>query len=64
MCYLHTRGHRVDTMLPIGYLVSSLEKWCISEEERIPADHPLRRIKPPADAVLSAMSVSFDAMYA
>jgi transposase len=35
-----------------------------SVEERIPADHPLRRIKPQADAVLGAMSSSFDAMYA
>jgi transposase len=35
-----------------------------SVEERIPADHPLRRIKPQADAVLGAMSSSFDAIYA
>lgn len=35
-----------------------------SVEERIPADHPLRRIKPRADAVLGSMSASFDAMYA
>lgn len=35
-----------------------------SVEERIPADHPLRRIKPSADAVLASMSSSFDAMYA
>lgn len=35
-----------------------------SIEERIAADHPLRRIKPQADAVLGAMSASFDAMYA
>jgi transposase len=35
-----------------------------SVEERIPADHPLRRIKPQADAVLASMSSSFDAMYA
>lgn len=35
-----------------------------SVEERIPADHPLRRIKPQADVVLGAMSSSFDAMYA
>lgn len=35
-----------------------------SVEERIPAGHPLRRIKPQADAVLASMSASFDAMYA
>ena len=35
-----------------------------SVEERVPADHPLRRIKPQADAVLAAMSSSFDAIYA
>jgi transposase len=35
-----------------------------SVEERIPADHPLRRIKLQADAVLGAMNSSFDAIYA
>ena len=35
-----------------------------SVEERIPADHPLRRIKARADAVLSAMNAEFEAMYA
>jgi transposase len=35
-----------------------------SVEQRIPADHPLRRIKLQADAVLGAMSSSFDAIYA
>jgi transposase len=35
-----------------------------SVEERIPADHPLRRIKPQADAALAAMARRFDAMYA
>ena len=35
-----------------------------SVEERIPADHPLRRVKTQADAVLGAMSAQFDAMYA
>lgn len=35
-----------------------------SVEERIAADHPLRRIKAQADAALAAMSPSFDAMYA
>ena len=33
-------------------------------EKRIPAEHPLRRIKSQADAVLGSMSSSFDAMYA
>jgi len=35
-----------------------------SVEERIPADHPLRRVRAQADAVLRAMSAQFDAMYA
>jgi transposase len=35
-----------------------------SVEKRVPADHPLRRIKPRADAVLASMSATFDAMYA
>jgi len=35
-----------------------------SVEERIPADHPLRRVKAQADAVLASMSSQFDAMYA
>lgn len=35
-----------------------------SVEERIPADHPLRRVKAQADAVLGAMGSRFDAMYA
>ena len=35
-----------------------------SVEERIPADHPLRRLKAQADAVLSSMNAEFDAMYA
>jgi len=33
-------------------------------EERIPAEHPLRRVKAQADVVLAAMSSRFDAMYA
>ena len=35
-----------------------------SVEERIPTDHPLRRVKAQADAVLATMSAEFDAMYA
>ena len=35
----------------------------VSPEERIPADHPLRRIKALADAILAGMSGTFDAMY-
>jgi len=35
-----------------------------SVEERIPAAHPLRRIKTDADAVLKGMGPAFDAMYA
>jgi transposase len=35
----------------------------VSTEHRIPADHPLRRIKALADAILSTLSSTFDAMY-
>jgi transposase len=47
---------RVD---PQGFLFSYF-----SVEERIPPDHPLRRIKPQADAALAAMGSRFEAMYA
>lgn len=49
------RGH-VD---PQGALFSYF-----SVEKRVPADHPLRRVKAQADAVLGAMSAGFDRMYA
>jgi transposase len=49
------RGH-VD---PQGALFSY-----VSVEERIPADHPLRRVKAQADAVLGAMNAALDRMYA
>jgi len=35
-----------------------------SVEERIPADHPLRRVKAQADAVLATMGAAFERMYA
>jgi len=35
-----------------------------SVEERIAADHPLRRVKAQADAVLGAMNAAFERMYA
>jgi transposase len=35
----------------------------VSPERRIPADHPLRRIKAMADEILSGLSETFDAMY-
>lgn len=35
-----------------------------SIEERIPADHLLRRVKAHADEVLGSMGTQFDAMYA
>ncbi len=35
-----------------------------SVEERIPAEHPLRRVKAQADAVLGTMNLQLDAMYA
>ena len=36
----------------------------ISVEDRIPSDHPLRRIKAQADPVLKSMNATFEAMYA
>jgi transposase len=35
----------------------------VSPERRIPADHPLRRIKAMADEILTGLSPTFDAMY-
>jgi transposase len=35
----------------------------VSPERRIPADHPLRRIKAMADEILAGLSPTFDAMY-
>jgi transposase len=35
----------------------------VSPERRIPADHPLRRIKALADEILTGLSPTFDAMY-
>lgn len=49
------RGH-ID---PQGALFSY-----VSIEERIGADHPLRRVKAQADAVLRTMNARFEAMYA
>ncbi|MBM3740869.1 MAG: IS5 family transposase [Acidobacteria bacterium] len=49
------RGH-VD---PQGGLFSYF-----SVEERIPADHPLRRVKAQADAVLAGMGAALERMYA
>ena len=36
----------------------------VSVEERIPADHPLRRVEAQADAVLVSMSTALECMYA
>jgi transposase len=36
----------------------------VSTEQRVPKDHPLRRIKQIADAALKELSPTFDAMYA
>jgi transposase len=49
------RGH-ID---PQGALFSY-----VSIEQRIGADHPLRRVKAQADAVLRTMNARFEAMYA
>ena len=35
----------------------------LSPEDRVPPDHPLRRVKALADAALAALSPTFDAMY-
>jgi transposase len=35
----------------------------VSPEQRVPADHPLRRVKRLADDALAALSATFDAMY-
>lgn len=35
----------------------------LSPEQRVPADHPLRRIQPMVDVALKALSPSFDEMY-
>ena len=35
----------------------------VSPERRVPADHPLRRIKTMADEILAGLSSTFDAMY-
>jgi len=49
------RGHEKNQ----GYMFSYL-----SPEARVPADHPLRRIKSMADAGLTSLSRVFDRMYA
>lgn len=49
------RGHRENQ----GYLFSYL-----SPEERVPQDHPLRRVKALADEALKSLSGTFDRMYA
>lgn len=49
------RGHETNQ----GYMFSYL-----SPEERVPADHPLRRIKSLADEALRSLSRTFDRMYA
>ena len=36
----------------------------VNLEDRIPRDHPLRRVKVLADLVLRSMSAQFDALYA
>ena len=36
----------------------------VTPEELVPADHPIRRIKPIVERVLAALSSTFDAMYA
>lgn len=49
------RGHEENQGFMFSY---------VSPEERVPADHPLRRIKALADAALRELSRTFDRMYA
>ena len=35
----------------------------LSPEDRVPADHPLRRMRPMVDVALKSLSPAFDAMY-
>src|SRR5580693_7329005 len=37
---------------------------CVTLEQRVPADHPLREIRRLTDAVLRSLSGEFDALYA
>lgn len=48
-----------------GQLDPQADMWClVSPESFVPADHPLRQIKPLADQALQRLSRKFDAMYA
>lgn len=49
------RGHEENQGFMFSY---------VSPEERVPSDHPLRRIKVLADAALRSLSRTFDRMYA
>jgi len=53
------RGRMRDHVDPRNGLFSY-----VSVEERIPADHPLRRVEAQADAVLVSMSTALECMYA
>jgi len=47
-----------------GKLVSQTSMLSLrTPEERVPADHPLRRVKDLADGALAALSPTFDKMY-
>jgi transposase len=48
------RGHNTQQSTMFSYL---------SPEQRVPADHPLRRIRPMVDIALKALSPAFDEMY-
>jgi transposase len=48
------RGHNTQQSTMFSYL---------SPEQRVPADHPLRRIRPMVDTALKALSPAFDEMY-
>jgi transposase len=48
------RGHNIQQSTMFSYL---------SPEQRVPTDHPLRRIRPMVDIALKSLSPAFDEMY-